>query len=48
MELLQSNWEWILLAFMIIEKTVKLSPTDKDDIIVDIIWQSIKKVAKKG
>ena len=37
------NWEWFLLGFMIAEKLVKLSPTKADDILLDVVWNSIKK-----
>jgi hypothetical protein len=47
MEWLNSNWEWVLLGFMVLEKIVKLSPTDKDDILLDVIWQGLKKIVKK-
>ena len=47
MEWLTSNWEWVLIAFMVAEKLVKLSPTKHDDIILDIVWKSIKKMLKK-
>ena len=33
-----TNWEWILLGFYTLEKIVRLSPTDKDDIIFDMIF----------
>lgn len=46
-EWLAQNWEWVLLGFMFCEKLVKLSPTDKDDIVLDVVWNSIKKIAKK-
>ena len=46
MEWLQMNWEWILLGFMILEKIVKMSPSDKDDIILDVIVQGITKMVK--
>ena len=36
-EWLANNWEWILIAFMVAEKAVKLSPSKKDDIIFDTI-----------
>jgi|TARA_R110000787_G_scaffold142995_1_gene256668 hypothetical protein len=42
-----SNWEWFLLGFMICEKLVKLSPTDADDILLDVVWSSIKKTVGK-
>lgn len=48
MEWLSANWEWVLLAFMVLEKAVKLSPTDKDDIIVDVVFQGLAKMVGKG
>ena len=47
MEWLTNNWEWVLIAFMVAEKLVKLSPTQYDDIILDVVWDGIKKVLKK-
>ena len=47
MEWLSQNWEWILLAFMVAEKIVKMSPTDKDDILLDVIFQGLSKMVKK-
>ena len=47
-ELLQANWEWALLAFMIAEKIVKISPSRKDDIILDVVWDGIKQLVGKG
>ena len=41
MGFLTSNWEWILLAFYVIEKVVKLSPSKKDDVIFDMILKPI-------
>ena len=46
-EFFSANWEWFLLAFMVCEKLVKMSPTDKDDILLDVDWSSIKKVVGK-
>ena len=46
MDILINNWEYVLLAFMILEKAVKLSPSKKDDIIVDMIWGTLKKYYK--
>lgn len=48
MEWLSANWEWVLLAFMVLEKVVKLSPTDKDDILVDVVFQGLAKMVGKG
>ena len=36
-----ANWEWVMLAFYTLEKIVKLSPTDKDDIIFDTVLKPI-------
>ena len=47
MEWVMTNWEWIMLGFYTLEKIVRLSPTDKDDIILDIVWSGIKKVVGK-
>mgnify|MGYP003651300400 FL=1 len=46
MEWLQMNWEWVLLGFMIMEKIVKMSPSDKDDILLDVIFQGLTKMVK--
>jgi len=48
MDWLSQNWEWVLLAFMVLEKAVKLSPTDKDDILVDVVFQGLAKMVGKG
>tara|TARA_R100000656_G_scaffold80871_1_gene59290 strand:+ start:507 stop:656 length:150 start_codon:yes stop_codon:yes gene_type:complete len=48
MDWLSQNWEWVLLAFMVLEKAVKLSPTDKDDILVDVLFQGLAKMVGKG
>ena len=51
MNLLTSNWEWVLLAMYVLEKVVKLSPTKKDDVIFDMvlkpIWNTIKGMGGK-
>ena len=46
-DLIVANWEWVLLGFMVCEKLVKLSPTDADDILLDVVWGSIKKAVGK-
>ena len=46
MEWLQMNWEWVLLGFMILEKIVQMSPSDKDDILLDVVVQGITKMVK--
>tara|TARA_Y100000593_G_scaffold54849_1_gene102501 strand:+ start:316 stop:462 length:147 start_codon:yes stop_codon:yes gene_type:complete len=47
MEWLLLNWDICLLAFMICEKIVKLTPTKYDDILLDMVWGSIKKLLGK-
>ena len=48
-ELLVGNWEYILLAFMVAEKIVKLTPTKYDDILFDMTKDLVFKIAgKKG
>ena len=46
MEWLSANWETVLVIFFCLEKIVKLSPSDKDDILVDVI-QGLTKMVKK-
>ena len=46
MEWLSTNQEWVLLAFMIAEKIVKMSPTDKDDILLDVVIEGLTKMVK--
>ena len=46
MEWLSINWEWVLLGFMVAEKLVKMSPSDKDDILLDVIVQGLTKMVK--
>lgn len=43
MELLVSNWEYVLIALLCIDKIVALSPTEWDD----LIWTSVKKALYK-
>ena len=47
MDWLMSNWDICLLVFMIAEKAVKASPSKYDDILLDMVWGTIKKVVKK-
>ena len=47
MEWLAANWDICLLVFVIIEKAIKASPSQYDDIILDVVWDGIKKVLKK-
>ena len=46
MEWLSTNWEWVLLGFMIAEKIVKMSPSDKDDILLDVVMEGLTKMVK--
>ena len=46
MEWLSSNWEWVLLVFMVLEKIVKMSPSDKDDSLLDVVVQGLTKMVK--
>ena len=41
MEWVMTNWEWIKLGFYTLEKIVRLSPTDKDDIIFDMVIKPV-------
>ena len=41
------NWDICLAGFFLLEKIVKLSPTKYDDILLDVVWDAIKKVLKK-
>ena len=47
MDWIISNWEWMLLGFMVAEKLVKMSPTKYDDILLDFVWGNLKKMVKK-
>ena len=40
-EWLVQNWEWVLLGFYTLEKIVRLSPTDKDDIIFYMVIKPV-------
>ena len=46
-EWIVSHWEWLLIAFMVAEKLVKASKTQADDILLDIVWANLKKLASK-
>ena len=48
MDWIINNWEWCLLGFMVAEKLVKMTPNfPYDDIILDMCWKNLKKLAKK-
>ena len=40
-ELILANWEYILIGFYALEKIVKLSPTQYDDILFDAVIKPI-------
>ena len=42
-----SNWDLCLAVFFVLEKLVKLSPTQYDDILLDMVWGTMKKVVGK-
>ena len=44
MEFITSNWEYVLIALLCIDKVVALTPSTWDD----LIWTSIKKAIFKG
>jgi hypothetical protein len=41
LQLLTSNWEYVLLALYVLEKVIKLSPSKKDDLIFDMVLKPI-------
>ena len=45
-EWLTANWEWVLLAFYVLEKVIKLSPSKKDDVIFDMVIKPIVDMIK--
>jgi len=47
MEWLQANWQYVLVGFFAIEKIVKASPSKYDDILLDVVWGSMKKMVGK-
>jgi hypothetical protein len=46
-DLFMNNWDIALAIFFVLEKLVKLSPTKYDDILLDMIWNGVKKVVGK-
>ena len=42
-----NNWDICLAVFFLLEKLVKLSPTKYDDILLDVVWNTITKTFKK-
>ena len=47
MEWIIDNWTTCLAIFWMAEKAVKITPFPYDDILLDIVWSSIKKAVKK-
>ena len=41
-EWIAGNWEYVLVAFYALEKIVKLTPTQYDDILFDAVLKPIK------
>ena len=41
LELITSNWEYVLLALYVLEKGIKLSPSKKDDLVFDMVLKPI-------
>ena len=52
MEFVTANWQYFLLGFYILEKVVKATPTNKDDIIFDMVikpvFDALKTLTGKG
>ena len=42
-----ANWQWAMLIFVVAEKLVKMSPSKKDDILLDVIWTGMKRLIGK-
>ncbi len=47
LQLLASNWEYVLLALYVVEKAIKLSPSKKDDLVWDMIIKPVIDKIKK-
>ena len=47
MDWFMNNWDICLLVFMIAEKAIKASQSKYDDILLDMVWVVIKKLAGK-
>ena len=41
MDWIMANWELLMLGFYTLEKSLKLSPSKKDDIIFDTVLKPI-------
>ena len=47
MNWLMSNWELCLAVFFVLEKIVKASKSQYDDILLDMVWGGLKKLVGK-
>ena len=36
-----NNWEYVVIAFFVVEKIVKISPTKADDVIFDMVLKPL-------
>ena len=41
MEFFTNNWEYVLLAFYVVEKVVRISPSKKDDVLLDMVLKPL-------
>ena len=48
MDFLLSNWEYILIGILAIDKAVALSPSEWDDLIWTSVKKAIYKITGKG
>ncbi len=48
MKYLLEHWELFLLAFVMAEKIVKITPCKWDDILFDIIFKTVKDLVLKN
>ena len=46
-EVLTTWWPAVIAIFYIADKIVKATPTEKDDFVVDILFQALKKIVGK-
>tara|TARA_R100001129_G_scaffold173096_1_gene144272 strand:+ start:1104 stop:1256 length:153 start_codon:yes stop_codon:yes gene_type:complete len=46
MQWILGNWQWVLLAFYVLEKVIKLSPSKKDDVIFDMVLKPVYEAIK--
>ena len=44
MDWIGTNWQWIMVAFYVLEKIVKVSPAKWDDILLDGIKSIFEKL----